>query len=144
MLERARIQLDAFQSCDRTAQVRDSLRDFCRCRIVIDRCGLCGFDRCLQGLKAFCRVVPIEVAVCGFDQCVQLCLGDDLPQLLCCLGHRFVCSLQRICRCVFTGKQFFRCGNCVFQCLHLARTDIVHVGQDVFLDEVDRRLHVCP
>ena len=72
MFERALIQSDAFQSGDRAAQVRDGFRDFCCRRIVIDRCGLCGVDRCLQCLEAFCRVAAIEVTVSGLCAALRL------------------------------------------------------------------------
>ena len=116
--------------------------DFCRCGIVIGCHRLCSVDRCLQCLEAFRCVVSVKVSICGRDQRVQLCLGDDLPQLLCRLGHRFVRCFQRICARIRVSEQFFRCGDCVFQRLHLARTNAVYIGQDVFLDEVDRCLHV--
>ena len=82
MFERARIQLNGFQICDRTCQIRDRCRHFRSRRIIICRYALRCRDRRLQ-----CTVGQIGVAICAdcfcrFDQRVQFGLGYDQPQLL--------------------------------------------------------------
>ena len=72
MLERARIQRDLFQVGDRRRQIGDRGRYFCRRRVIICRCALCRFDRCLQ-----CLIAYFAVAICRdrfrcFDQRIQL------------------------------------------------------------------------
>ena len=143
MCQCAGIQHDLFQAGDRISQARDGFCDFCRRGVVIVCHALCYGDRILQCRDAFCGITAFRVSVCGRDHLVQLILRNDLPQFLCCFSECSVCLFQLIGSCFFIIKHILRSGDGIFQCLYFAWADIVHIRQDIGIDELDRFFQVC-
>ena len=138
MFERGSVQRDRFQTCDRACQVSDGLCHFRSRRVVICRCALRCHDRCLQRAIGQICVAICADCFCRFDQRIQFCLGYDQPQLLSFFAQGPDRSSDLIrCRILIHINLICLC-DCCLQLCDLGRADIVHIGQNISVDIIDR------